>query len=209
MQITINEQQGLKEAEELTNKLEIINVTDQQSLELATSHKNNARKMLQRLDEIRKGMTKPLDDAKKNIMGFFRPFEDKLNHCMDGNKDTIGTYLAEQEKIRREQEEILRKKQEAEAERLRKRAEAVKTESKREELLEKAEEAENIVPVLPEIKTEGTYTKTVWTYEIEDFNLLPNEYKIPNETMIGQVVRSTKGKLIIPGVKIFSKQTVV
>lgn len=56
------------------------------------------------LDELRKSLTKPLDDAKAKLMGFFRDPLAKLEDAERIIKGKMGGYLDEQEAIRRRAE---------------------------------------------------------------------------------------------------------
>lgn len=71
---------------------------------------------MKRLDDLRKGMTRPLDAAKKAIMDFFRAPEEKLTRAEAGIKRAMIAYSDEQERIRREEqrkaEEAARKERE-------------------------------------------------------------------------------------------------
>ena len=63
-------------------------------------------------------------------------------------------------------------------------------------------------PVAPDLyRTEmGTLGKAaIWKFEVIDFSLLPDRFKMENATLIGKVVRA--GEREIPGVKIWSEDT--
>lgn len=47
-----------------------------------------------------------------------------------------------------------------------------------------------------------------WKYEITDFALLPDEYKLPNKSLLTSFAASTKGTKELPGVRIYSEQGV-
>lgn len=89
---------------------------------------------MNRLDDLRKGMTKPLDVAKKAIMDFFRAPEEKLARAEAGIKRAMIAYSDEQERIRREEQ---RRAEEA-ARKERERLEAIARETER-KAREKAE----------------------------------------------------------------------
>lgn len=82
---------------------------------------------MKRLDDLRKGMTRPIDAAKKAIMDFFRAPEDKLARAESGIKRAMLMYSEEQERIRREEQ---RKAEEA-ARKERERLEAIARETER------------------------------------------------------------------------------
>ena len=105
---------------------------------------------------------KGVKDSQKKVKDFFKPLKEAthqahkavttrenealcpLNEANQMVRDTVGTYLDEQEKIRQEKQRKLDEQAARDAEtarkKLLKRADNVKTESKREELLDKAED---------------------------------------------------------------------
>lgn len=62
------------------------------------------------------------------------------------------------------------------------------------------------MPVSDVPKVSGISTRTVWSAEITDANLIPREYLIPDEVKLNQLARMTKGPSNIPGVKFVSKE---
>jgi hypothetical protein len=48
-----------------------------------------------------------------------------------------------------------------------------------------------------------------WTYEVVDFNLLPNEYKLPNNSLLNSLAKSVKNTRTIPGLRIYNDPTMV
>lgn len=59
---------------------------------------------------------------------------------------------------------------------------------------------------VPKIK--GVSVRERWTFRIVAVDLIPREYMIPNETVLGSLARSTKGKLKIPGVEFYNAPSV-
>jgi len=132
----------------------------------------------------------------------------------------IGGYDQEQERIRRVEEERLRREQRereaAEAVRLRKEAEdralaeaqwAVELGDRdlAEAILDApvVVEAPAPVPVIvPSAvqRTQGVAARTTWKFRIENEALIPREYLMADEKKIGGIVRAMKGATRIPGV---------
>lgn len=50
--------------------------------------------------------------------------------------------------------------------------------------------------------------RTNWKARVVDFKALPDEYKLPNESMLNSFARSTKGKRPIPGVEFYDDHIV-
>jgi hypothetical protein len=74
--------------------------------------------------------------------------------------------------------------------------------------LERVEEIQVFTPVVtPQIvKQKGESTRKVAKFEVTDFKALPNEYKLPNETKIRQVVNALKMDANIPGVRVWEEE---
>ena len=72
------------------------------------------------IDELRKSLTKPLDESKKRIMAFFDNPLSLLAKAESAIKAAMLTWQQEQEQIRQERERVLREAARKEEERLRK-----------------------------------------------------------------------------------------
>ena len=167
------------------------------------------RKMKE-LTDMRLSMTRPLDNSKSKIMAFFKKPIDILEQIKRNISLCMSAFQSEQQRKARAEEERLRKLAEVEARELERRAGKVKSEEKREQLLQQAEETKNITPVVAvEVpKVQGVATRTSWKYEIIDEKLIPRNFLKVDEVKLGQVVRATKGTLQIPGVKIYSEESI-
>jgi len=162
------------------------------------------------LDTKRKKATMPIDNAKKEIMNWFRRPLERLETAESKRKRAMLTYQQEQERKRREEEARLQEKARKEAERLAARAEKAEANGnieKAETLRQEAQEKEMLTPVVasPVEKVAGISTKKVWKFEIVNEDLIPREYMIADEARIGKVVRATAGTLTIPGVRIYAE----
>jgi hypothetical protein len=116
-------------------------------------------------------------------------------------KTKMLAFNAEQDRIRREQEEINRK-----------RMEAAEAEMK---LKGELSEPVNLVEVIQEapkrVNTEvgSTGMRDNWTYQITDFALLSDEYKLPNTSMLNALAKSNKDTRAVAGVRIFNEPIMV
>jgi hypothetical protein len=52
----------------------------------------------------------------------------------------------------------------------------------------------------------GPVYRTVWKFRILNVNLIPRNYMIPDEKAIGGVVRSTQGRVSIPGIEPYEER---
>ncbi|MFA5298154.1 MAG: hypothetical protein WC389_08110 [Lutibacter sp.] len=176
------------------------------------------------VDELRKSLTKPLDDSKKRIMELFGKPLDFLTKAESSVKTAMLKWQQEQERLRRAEEarlaeiqrkateELERKAREAEA-----KAASLKTAKAREAaeanaaaLREQAAAVASVVPVV-ESKVEavsGISTRKVWKFRIVDVNKIPREYMIPDEKFIGKMAEATKGTKKIDGIEFYSEDII-
>ena len=141
-----------------------------------------------------KAMLQPLSNAEKIL------------------KQTMGAYISEQERIRREAEEAARRAAQAEVERRLQEAIALEAQGKTSDADAAVEEAEimdemsNVVSVAADKpKAEGVATKKDWEIESIDSSKVPVlvagvELRPVDTSAIMRLIRSTKGQVHIPGV---------
>ena len=169
----------------------------------------------QEIEAKRKGMTAPLDEAKKRIMDFFRQPLEQLSNAERQIKSAMLAFMQEQEKVRREQEEQLQALARAERERLNKITAEKISQAVEEGNLKKAEEildavVEVAAPTVQQEKpkAQGIKMVTRWKYRIIDESLIPREYLVPNEKLLANTAVATKGVIKIAGVEFYSESTV-
>lgn len=105
-----------------------------------------------------------------------------------------------------ELQESIRAKAQAKLDAAREKAEAKNAE--REALGKKAKDLPPAI-VAPKIETAGVSYREVWDFEITDASKVPDEYWELDLTAIGTAVRTNKGTVGIPGVRIFSTKVAV
>jgi len=160
--------------------------------------------------------------VKKNIEEYFRPLKaaayaawkqicnreteeiEKLTPAINHLNSQMTAYNIEQEKIRKAEEERLRREaQKAEEEaRLQAAIEAEKTGQKEEAEAILAEPVFVPPPIVEKTvpKQAGLAMTTTWEAKIINEKLIPREYLIPDMVKINQVVRALKDKTNIPGI---------
>lgn len=152
-----------------------------ESLEAAKEKKRQAEAERKAVDAEIKRFTTPLSKAESVV------------------KRMMSDYQAEQERKRREETE--RRRREEEERRL---TEAEETGDERVLDYPVAPEA----PAAEKPKASGTYAVQVWKYEILDKRKINPGYLVPNERLIGQVVRSEKenaAAILGDGVRVYSE----
>lgn len=137
------------------------------------------------IDEQRKKATKPLDEAKRQIMDWFRPALDNLDSAIMSIRRGLTSYEAEQKK--REDAAAAAYATASGAEREAAKVQLVAT-------------FNNTVE-----KIEGVTKRTIWKFEITDPTAIPREYLAIDEKKIGAVVRALKADASIPGVRVYAE----
>ena len=170
---------------------------------------------MKELDDLRKSLTRPLDEAKKRIMALFTPAEDRLKKAENLIKRAMLGYQQEQERKRQEEEARLRKI--AEDEQRRRDALAAKQAEKARARgnEERAQEILENVPIIPtpvvlkeQPKVKGIATREIWKFRVVNVSLLPREYMLPNGKMLLAFAQATKGTIPVPGVEFYSEEIV-
>jgi len=195
----------------LATEAERLMIKTQDDFSAAGELRKRAKGKIKQLEEIRKGITVPLDNAKAAVMALFKPPTEKLNEII-GKVDTLTiAYTDEQDRIAREAQA----KAEEEARKAREKAEAKAKEfeakgngKKAEEWKEKAETV--VAPVITAAtpKVAGQFIQERWYAEVIDFKALSDDYKIVDQSKLDKVAQATKGKINITGVKFYSKKIV-
>lgn len=200
----------------LLDQSQKIVIKNQVELETAAAVRVEIKEISKKLDATRKGITVHLDNAKKAVMDLFRPASEKLEAAEKNVNSAILNYTAEQERIRRENEEKLRRQAAVEEEKKRKalqeradKAEAKGKADKAAELRQQAEEVHVEAPVIASNvdKVEGLSFREDWKAKVISINAVPREYLVVDESRLNALARATKGSLVIPGVEFYSVKT--
>lgn len=178
-------------------------VQDANQDQVAISLAARMKKIFNRLEEIRLHFVGPHWDYKKKVDNFFKKYTDPLQAGEKelGRKSGSFRLLLEQERRRQEAQ------QRAEADALQKRLDDEAKEAKKAGVPFEAVTA--LAPVmapLPKVtRTEEGSASGVhkWTFEIEDADLVPREFLVPDEKLIRQAVKD--GRREIPGCRIFEE----
>lgn len=185
--------------------------------------RNNILELAKKIKFVSKGLeterlstTRPIDATKTEIMNLYREPLDRLTRAeaiikkavLEFDKEERRKAEALQAKLRAEAEEKARKERE------RLEAQALKAidkgkEEKAEQLLEQAESVQAFAPVIqmPTHKAQGTSVRKVWSYRITDVSLIPREYMLPNEKLLGALAKSSHDAVKIPGVEFYAEES--
>lgn len=197
------------EAMTVVEEAHFLDITDSESHQKGVELWKNIKEMMKKVDETFKPIIQKAHQAHKEALAQRNNIFDPLDKASRIVKKAISIYDAEQERIRREEEERLR-----EIARKEREEQAIEDAIEAEEMGD-TEEAEAILdlpvhtpPVIvpkttPKIKG-GPVFREIWKFRITDEKKLPLEYLMPDSGKIGKVVRAMKEVTNIPGVEVYS-----
>ena len=184
-----------------------------QMFELAADELKSIKGKMKELDDRRKSITKPLDEAKARVMDLFRRPLELLGQAETVLKRAMLTFQQAQEKKRQAEEAEARRVAAAEQERLRREAEKAAKAAEKKGNVEAAEQLRANVPVVPvptvaaePVKVRGISTRTIWKARVLDANKVPRQYLVVNEKMLNDVAQATKGQVAVDGVEFYSEE---
>ena len=173
-------------------------VADNNDVVCATDDLSGLSNLRKAIESRRKEYTVPLDDYKKTIMDFFKRLTDPLEEADKITRGKILAYRREIDRKRVESEAIERERLDL---------------ARREEALTGEHTVDLVTPIeRPEAVPNHIYTETgalgtviTWKFEVLDFSILPEEYKMVDAAKIGRVVRA--GLRSLPGVRIYADES--
>lgn len=189
-------------------------VETQDEADLTLEFLKTAKKAEKTIEEKRKELVKPFNDAVKRVNSFAKDLKDKLPSEVMRVKGLVISYQTEQERKAAEQKRIEIEKQrkleeEAEAERLAaEKADGFLGEEEVQEMKASAQEKMEASKEIQETPIEFGSVKgirKIWTYEVKDETKIPREYLMVDTAKINAAVKS--GERSISGVNIFQKSS--
>ncbi len=210
--IPIDVQETAKQSEVLSGTYTDFQITTAGGYADAGNDLKKIKAKAKELDILRKTLTRPLDESKRKIMDFFQKPLTFLKTAEAAVNTAMVAWHKAQEQIRLVEEQRVREAQRKETERLDRLAAAAKErgDTKKAEAFEdRAAITESATPIVAArvSKVAGLAMTTTWKYRIVDVGKIPLEYMMPNEVLLGQVVRSTKGNLKIEGIEIYPDES--
>lgn len=202
----------LKRCEEVIVNIKIVKILNSQAYAAAADYRIRVNRELKALEADRKNLTAPLLQIKRMWDDWFSQRTSGLENVKNTLDRAILDYENEDRKKREEAERKAREeaKKQEESERKRLEAQAKKAQDKGnvEKANELRDQAESVYvapkPVAERLPETKLQTRDNWTYEVENEALIPREFLVPDYVAIGRVARSTKGKILIPGIRIFN-----
>lgn len=224
--ITPEAQALAHDAESTLGLIQAVRITTAEECQAAVDQTREIKAKAARLEETRKAMTRPLDDAKKAIMDFFRAPQELLAKAETLLKGSITTFQQEQARIaalaaaeaRRQQEEDRKRQAEeqAAAEALLQQAEVAAqagdtaaAEALEEQAMAAQAQAAPIstyaAPALE--KPRGAAMRKVWKARVIDAALVPDQFKVINEKALDAYAKSMKQDAKVPGVEFYAEDS--
>jgi len=200
---------ALETAEKLKTLSQNIVIKNDGDYESAGVNLKEIKSQIKTLDDERKKLTKPIDEAKKNIMALFKKPLDVLTAAETAYKKSMVTYVVEQDRKKREEEAKLEREAEKRRIELEKQAKKHEEKGNIEKAQERAELADAVMPAVSGIQTPkaaGVFMREIWKYRIVDDKIIPREFLIVNEKLLGEMARSTKGVVPVAGVEFYSEK---
>jgi len=189
-------------AQAVLAQVEVMTVSNEADAQAATLKRNEISTVLKIVEDRRKDLVKPLDDAKKVVQAEAKGISDPLEKAKAELFTKVSRWQTEQRMIAEEQAEAERK---AAAERL------AATMADDEATIEDVERVEAHVevaarPVNMSKSLAPMKTRETWKFEITDEKLIPREYLMVDTVKLGQAVRRAENPLReLAGVNIFSE----
>lgn len=214
--------QLVESVEQLTHRAGSMEIQSQEDVTAAGDLLKALREREKELTEHRMSATRPLDDTKKRIMGWFKGPLDLISSTSKDLKGRVNQYLAAEENKRRKAAEAERKRVERLAAERAKRAEAKGDVDRAEEIRQEAETEAELAgsAIAAPVKTEGVHTRTTYSARVTDKKaflkaivdghpLAHVDLVKENTAELNKMARAMKTNLNIPGVTVVEDKQVV
>lgn len=189
-----------------------------EALEASTMLLRDIKALAGEMVKARLSITRPMDEAKKEVMRLFAPAVEALTGAERAVKAGVLAYTNEQARLRDEAQAKADAAAEREREQLRQQADAHREtgrEGRAETLDERAEVLQApTVPAAP-APSGGVAVKVTWHAEVVDLKALarvcgsghaPLDLLLPNMPKLNALARTENEKLSFPGVRAVSEQ---
>lgn len=203
-------EQELTKLAELYKGYNVPKIDNAETRDTVTVWLGEIKSHIKNLKDKEAGFTRPLKVMADKIRSRFAVAIDILELAEKESKNKILAYNAE---VKRIAEEAARRQQEEENRAAEKRKAELIADAEAEALFGSKESAEVIKEQAEAVKpasigvveVKQKNVRTIWKYKIVNKDLIPKDYMQPNETLIGSIVRSSKGEVNIPGVEVYSE----
>lgn len=187
--------------EEMAEAVKSFKITDTASLTQAVEMGSQAKNIFKSLEKARKNEIADADNFVREINKFCKGFKDRLDIIDKDLSQKVQFYKNQIELERRKKEEDQRKF--LEEQKIKMEAEAKKANIPMPEIIIPAQPV--VAPARKIITNTGSQAveRKAWTFDIEDFALIPDKYKEIVRAAVMNDIRA--GIRIIPGLKIYQE----
>lgn len=202
----------------IPDRVAAIVVRNQDELDAANDYLNVVRSRIDYFSNLYDDRIAKANAIHKGLIADKKGFTEPLKRAKDILDKKIADYLYEEDQKRLEAaraRQIAEETARREAEKAADKAHVLiqkGQEAKAEEVIDKATEKIGVVlaaaPVVPEKPLADYRLTQTWDIEIENADLVPRSYCVPDEVKIRRTVKANYGRIEIPGVRIFQKRSV-
>ena len=189
----------LTEVQAVAAKADKFEVKGLDDVKMVTNDLSIIGSLKKKVSDKRKEYTQPLAEYMEGIRAAFKLLEDPLTHADVVLRGKVTSYTIEQNRKRDEAIAIAREKQA-----IADREAALNGEEA------KPVETSPIPAPAPEQTTAELGTSNmmdVWKYEVVDFALLPDEYKVADTALLNSTAKKHHDSKPIPGVRFYNEPT--
>ncbi len=187
-------------------KIQVYVVESPEDYELAAADLKAIKAQWKRIDEARKNLKRPIDQAAKQLQEFFIPSLTALSRAEDMLKRKMVDYDNAAQAKRRAMQADAEQRASKERQKLQERAQKAASNGDEDKAAELQQRAEMVVaPVHQAVtpKVAGITTSEVWLFEVRDPALVPREYCSPDPKKIRMAVDALRGEARIGGVYVY------
>ena len=167
----------------------------------ATNDLSLIAKLKRAMEAKRKNYLLPFQEHVKEVNDIYKALMAPVETADMVTRNKVMAFNREQERIKAEQEKINALRMEAAAK------EAALNNGEIKEAIVLVDVIQPAKKVIADLASSGM--RDNWTYEVMDFAALPNEYKMPNTSMLNATAKSVKDSRVIPGLRIYNEPTMV
>ncbi len=195
-------------AEQMLERAQAFTCTTPEEYEVGDRVVSECASLIKRIKEIHDPICKATNLAHKTATGARKDLIDPIDRASKMIDNTLGNYKMQHDrKVAAEKKVLEDKAREEQEEAAQEQALKMEKDGAPKELVDAVldigtESVEVEKPQTPELYSKNSRTPD-WDIEIVDKNLVPEYYKTVNEGAIRADVRSRKGNITIPGVRIF------
>ena len=165
----------------------------------ATNDLSLIAKLKKAMEAKRKDYLLPFQEHVKEVNDTYKLLMAPVELADEVTRSKVTNFNREQERIKAEQEKINALRMEAATK------EAALNNGEIKESVILVDVIQPVKKVMADLASSGM--RANWTYEVTDFAALPNEYKLPNTSMLNSLAKSIKDSRTIPGLRIYNDPT--